>query len=72
MSEKLVVRLRDAKDVEEVDLAEVGPVTNDIIKNIVEYASSHYVGNVRWTMGRIWTEEDYEARKKRVLSKPFP
>jgi hypothetical protein len=72
MGEKLDVKLRDAKDVEEIDLPKSGLVTNETKSQIIEYAQTHYVGNVRWAIGRIWTTEAYEARRKRVLETPLP
>ncbi len=47
------------------------PVTN-ATKRINEKNSSRFRGSVRMSTGRFYTDADYEAKRKIILSTPLP
>jgi len=56
-------------------------LTDDIPGNLtvttktVDVAASQgrrYRGSMRISTGRIWTDEDYEKRRKKILATPLP
>jgi len=63
--------LKDWREVINTDWPEQGPVTQETVRAI-QYQAQRYGGTVRESTGRIWTDEAYETRRKRVLSTPLP
>lgn len=62
------------KSPEEVFNAEL-PLPKRITKKAVELSKklvSRFGGNARLATGRIFTDEEYEEWRKKVLSKPLP
>ena len=53
------------------DLPLAGPITRRAIE-ITRKRKMSFRGSMRVSTGRIWTDEEYEARRRRVLSTPLP
>lgn len=54
-----------------VDIPSQRPVTEETVWCTLKNAS-RFRGSVRASTGRIWTDHDYEARRKRVLRMRLP
>ena len=54
-----------------VDIPKVGEITDEMVEKSYQ-ASSRFGGNARISSGRVWTNEAYEERRKRVLNTPLP
>ncbi|MDD5193652.1 MAG: hypothetical protein PHF67_03630 [Candidatus Nanoarchaeia archaeon] len=63
--------IKDWREVIKMDLPDIGPVTYETVRRI-QYNARMYGGGTRALTGRIWTDEDFEARRQRVLSTPLP
>lgn len=61
----------DWKNAIKRNLPKIGPITNKTISCTLENAG-RFRGAVRASMGRIWTNKDFEARRKRVLNTRLP
>ncbi len=48
-----------------------GPITKEVVDCILKEAS-RFRGGVRLSIGRIWTNKEYDERRKRILSTPLP
>ncbi len=53
------------------DLPKIGPITKETVQYTLENAA-RFRGSVRSSLGRIWTDEDYEERRNRILNTPLP
>lgn len=65
------VELKDWREV----LTEDIPGNLTVTLKTVEAAVSQgrrYRGSMRISTGRIWTDEDYEKRRKKILATPLP
>jgi len=69
-----MTRLKDWREVINQDFPSVGPITDKTVRVIQECASSGRYGrySAREAMGKIWTDRDYEERRRRVLATPLP
>lgn len=47
------------------------PITKESIDFILKEAS-RFRGGVRLSIGRIWTNKEYDERRKRILGTPLP
>ena len=47
------------------------PITKEVISCILNEAS-RFRGGVRLSIGRIWTNKEYDERRKRILNTPLP
>ncbi|MBS3074961.1 hypothetical protein J4429_00720 [Candidatus Pacearchaeota archaeon] len=63
--------LENWEDVIDRDWPDQGPVTSETVRAI-QYHAQRYGGTMREATGRVWTNEAYEARRKKVLSTPLP
>lgn len=52
------------------DMPKRGPVTKESIECTLKEAR-RFRGSVRLSTGRLWTDEDFEARRNRVLNIPL-
>lgn len=50
---------------------EQGPINQETVAAI-KSNSNNYRGSVRQATGRVWIDEEFEKRKKDVLSRPMP
>ena len=48
-----------------------GPITKEVINCILNEAK-RFRGGVRLSVGRIWTNKEYDKRRKRILSTRLP
>lgn len=48
-----------------------GPITKAVIDYILKEAG-RFRGGVRLSTGRIWTNKEYDERRKRILSTRLP
>lgn len=64
-------RTYDWKDLIDRDFPEFGEVTEETV-NQMQQDAMRYGGSARVAMGRVWTTEAYEERRKRVHSTPLP
>jgi len=48
-----------------------GPITKEVINCILNEAS-RFRGGVRLSIGRVWTNKEYDERRKRILNTPLP
>lgn len=62
--------LKDWKEVIDVDFPEIGPITEKTREITLKYNGS--CDSVRIATGRFYTNEEFEAYKKEVLSRPLP
>lgn len=62
---------KELLDLLDVDFPSVRPVTEETRKEIVQRAH-RFRGSVRIMSGRIWTDQEFEERRKNVLAKPLP
>ncbi len=65
------MKFKNWRDVIKADWPELGPIIDETVEHTQRYAS-RYSSAVREATGRIWTDEAYESRRKRVLSTPLP
>ncbi len=69
------LRQKSWKEVIFEDLPKMGKITEESLKRTRSYSrSGRYspIKNTRLSTGRIWTDEDFEARRKRVYDTPLP
>ena len=55
----------------EMDFPEMGEVTTEALEEI-EREGHHYRGGVRMSTKRVWTDAEYEERRRKVLSDSLP
>jgi len=55
----------------DVDFPERGPITQKTVEE-TKRLSSKFRGNVRISTGRIYTDEEYQRYRQRVLGTPLP
>lgn len=67
----LEYKLKKWKEVVHLDFPPLR-VTEKLRENMIKYARRHSVGDARLAMGRFYTDAEYEARRKRILSTPLP
>ncbi|KPK75781.1 MAG: hypothetical protein AMJ79_09735 [Phycisphaerae bacterium SM23_30] len=65
------MKLRPWKDMIDVDMPTMGPITEEIRKQTREQAA-RYRGGVRVSTGRFWTDAEYKKYRDKVLSTPLP
>ena len=58
---------RDVTDVDFPDVEFTEELRNDVIKG-----KQVISGDIRIATGRFYTDEEWESRRKKVLSKPLP
>lgn len=63
--------LKKWKDVLYLDVPDQGPVTEKSIECALIQTRRHR-GSVRVSLGRIWTDKDFERRRTSVLATPLP
>jgi hypothetical protein len=63
--------LKDWQEVIDSRFPAVGPITEETRRQIVR-ESFALRGSVRLTMGRVWTDREYEKRRSKVLGSPLP
>ena len=54
----------------DVDMPDRGPITKESVE-CTKKESGRIRGSVRLSTGRLWTDEDYEARHDRVYNTPL-
>lgn len=57
-------------DLIDVDLPDYGPITQKTIEE-TQKGGSRSRGSVRVSMGKVWTDKEYEQRRNRVLNTPL-
>lgn len=62
---------KELLDLIDVDLPPMGPIKEGDRPQI-DKTKDRFRGTVRMAMGKYWTEEEQEAYRKKVLSKPLP
>lgn len=55
----------------DADMPPIGPITENV-REITKKNASRFRGSVRLSTGRIWTDEEFEARRKIANTKPLP
>ncbi|PIN91098.1 hypothetical protein COU61_02410 [Candidatus Pacearchaeota archaeon CG10_big_fil_rev_8_21_14_0_10_35_13] len=65
-------RIRSWEEALHEELSPRGSITEETRRMTVEYAQGHYIGDVRITTGRFWTDKKYEERRTKVLETPLP
>ena len=65
MDENELIRLIDK------DVPEIGSITQEMVQCTLAY-SNQFRGSVRASTGKIYTDEEYAARRDRVLGTPLP
>jgi hypothetical protein len=65
------MRLKRWNEVVYDDCPKMGLVTQDSLEQM-RLDSLKYGGSARMAMGRIWTDEEFEAYRESVLSRPLP
>jgi hypothetical protein len=55
-------------DIWDQDLPDIKINRESLIKN----AQTYRIGSVRLALGRVCTQEDFDAAKQKILSKPLP
>jgi hypothetical protein len=65
------MNLRDWKELVKEDFPEMGPVTAETIE-AVEKNCYRFRGGMRISTGRIWRDDEFEERRRKVLSTPVP
>ncbi len=65
------MELVDWRTVVEKDFPEIGEMTLETIVNTEREGHSHR-GDVRISTNRVWTDVEYESRRRKVLSEPLP
>jgi hypothetical protein len=55
----------------DVDFPETEPVTSKTVSE-TKRLSSKFRGNVRISTGRIWTDEEYQQYRDKILNTPLP
>jgi hypothetical protein len=53
------------------DFPDPGPIT-DKVREITQKESGRFRGSVRLSLGRFWTDKEYEEYRKKVLNTPLP
>lgn len=53
------------------DFPEMGEVTSETLEEI-EREGFRYRGGVRISSKRVWTDAEFESRRRKVLSEPLP
>ena len=59
------------KDLIKKDMPKMGPITDETVDCTLNNAS-RFRGSMRVSTGRIWTDKDYDERRKRVLNAKLP
>ena len=65
------MEMQDWHAVIEKDFPPMGEVTSETLAKI-ERDGYHYRGGVRISTKRVWTDAEYENRRRKVLSQPLP
>ena len=65
------MKLRDWKDVIDVDLPEPGCVT-DATREYTRDKAKHFRASMRIATGRFWTNREYEEYRAKILNSPLP
>lgn len=55
----------------DVDFPKRGPITQKTVEETQKF-STRFRGNVRISTGRIYTDEEYQRYRRRVLDTPLP
>lgn len=63
--------LRNWNDLVREDYPEMGPVTEETIEKI-EQNRHRFRGGMRISTGRIWKDDEYEKRRRKVLNTQLP
>jgi hypothetical protein len=53
------------------DFPDPGPVT-DKTREITRREADRFRGSVRLSLGKFWTDKEYEEYRKKVLNTPLP
>lgn len=61
----------DWENLVNTDNPRIGPITEEVIKSNFPYTDRNGV-NVMLASGNIWTDEEKEAYREKVRSKPLP
>ena len=65
------MNLREWRELIREDFPEMGPTTEETTKAI-EKNCDRFRGGMRISTGRIWQDDEFEERRRRVLSTPVP
>ena len=63
--------MRTTRDVLDDESLDDQPVTEAALREIEKNAGK-YRGSVRLAIGRIYTDQEFEQRRQRVLAQPLP
>ena len=63
--------LRDWHDLVRTDFPKIGPITPKTIADI-EKEKHRFRGGFRISTGRFWTDDDFDNRRRKVLSTDLP
>jgi hypothetical protein len=65
------MEMADWREVIDKDFPEMGEVTPETLEEI-EREGHRYRGGVRLSTKRVWTDAEYEERRRKVLAEPLP
>jgi len=63
--------LRDWRELVKEDYPEMGPVTAKTLAGIKKHRH-RFRGSMRLSTGRVWQDDEFEARRRRVLNSKLP
>jgi len=65
------MRLKGWQEVLLEDLPKDSPVTPEVVEMTLKQGK-RFRGSMRVSTGRIWTDDDYEKRRRKILATPLP